>query len=223
MNRNIITTVVLAAAFSISSCTDPKGDGPMNGDKTFPTAEEAVAKAKSDLLQALETTKDLNVGIDPARLREAQQGRLVRYVHVDFERMLAMDSVMSLADVVADEKSMIAPFVLGNEVVGIVEVARVPEGWKVAGLAHKGITDDLNEAGATQLGDAAVTLYEVPNLQLMVYGVQTATGEQYHLTFERFTMREPVPVAAFYPLMRDRAREFNARFGEQAKKGELVK
>jgi hypothetical protein len=68
-----------------------------------------------------------------------------------------------------------------------------------------------------------VTVYEVPNLQVLIYGVRAHEGERYHLSFDRFNLKEPVPISAFYPLLRERALQFNARFGEEVKKGKLVK
>lgn len=215
--------LVVAVAFFISSCSRQQGEGEMNGDKTFSTPEEAVAKAKSDLIGALESNKEIDLGIDLARLREAQQGRLIRYAQVDFGRILTSDSVASLADIVAADKSMIAPFVSDNEVVGIVEVGQATGGWKVAGLGNKAIMDDLNQAGLMRQGNATVTLYEIPNLQLMVYGVRGDGGESYRLNFGRFTLRDSVGVSAFYPVMREQALRFNERFGEELKKGNLVK
>lgn len=195
----------------------------MNGDKTFPTPEEAVAKGKSDLIRVLETNKDLNLGIDLSRLREAQQARLIRYAEVDFGRILTSDSVASLAEIVAADKSMIGPFVSNNEVVGIMEVGKMSDGWKVTGLANKAIMDDLNQTGLMRRPEATVILYEVPNLQLMVYGVKGDRGEYYHLNFERFTLGDSVAISAFYPIMRERALRFYEQFGDELKRGKLVK
>lgn len=214
---------MLAVAFFVSFCSQQEESADMNGDKTFPTPEEAVAKAKSDLLEALETQKDLNLGVDAAQLRQAQPARHIRYAEVDFAKILAADSIASLADIVAADKSMVAPFVLAGQVVAIVEIGKVSDGWKVVGLANKAITDDLNQTGLLRRGEAAVTLYEVPNLQLAIYGARDEGGEFYHLNFEQFKLQERAAISAFYPIVREHALRFQERFGEELKRGKLVK
>ncbi len=218
-----LACLMLAVVFFVSYCSQQDESADMNGDTTFSTPEDAVAKAKSDLLDALETQQDLNLGIDAAKLKQAQQAGLIRYAEVDFDELLASDSVASLDEIVATDRSRIAPFVLTGQVIGIVEVGKVSDGWKVAGLANRAITDDLNQTGLLQRGASAITLYEVPNLQLMIYGARGEDGESYHLDFEQFTLKEGVAVSTFYPIMRERALRFNEQFGDELKEKKLVK
>lgn len=215
-------TLMLAFVSIMSSCSIQKRDGDLSKDKTFRTPEQAVTKAKSDLIQALETKKDLNLGIDLLKIRRAQQATLIRHVELDFGRILIADSVASLTDIASADKGMIAPFVLNNEVVGIVKIAKVSGGWNVIGLSNKAITNDLNQTGLVRLRGVPITLYEVPNLQLMVYAVKGERGENYHLNFERFTLKEGVAISELYPIMRKRALQFNKQFGNELKRRKLV-
>ena len=215
-------TLLLVFVSIMSSCSLQKRDRDLNGDKTFRTPEQAVAKAKSDLIQTLETQKDLNLGIDLLKIRRAQQATTIRHVEVDFGKILASDSVASLTDIVAADKGTIAPFVLNNEVVGIVKIGRVSGGWRVIGLANKAITNDLNQTGLVRQRAVPVTLYEVPNLKLMIYAVKGDRGEYYHLNFERFTLKDSVAISELYPIMRKRALQFNKQFGNELKRRKLV-
>ncbi|MCP4609471.1 MAG: hypothetical protein GY845_12225 [Planctomycetes bacterium] len=215
-------TLMLAFVSIISSCSMQKRDEALSRDKTFRTPEQAVAKAKSDLIQILETKKDLNLGINLSKLREAQQATPIRHVELDFRKILRADSVASLTDVASADKGMIVPFVLDNEVVGIAKIGKVSGGWNVIGLANKIITNDLNQTGLVRRRGAPITLYEVPNLKLMIYAVKGERGEDYRLNLERFTLKESVAISELYPTIRKRAIQFNKQFGDQLKRTKLV-
>jgi len=102
-------------------------------------------------------------------------------------------------------------------------VGKVEGGWKVIGLSNPAVTNDLNTPGIMQNRNAELTLYEVPNLQLFIYGLREDNAERYFLNFENFTMREGLPISAFYPAVRESARRFQKEFGDQLKKEKLVK
>lgn len=189
----------------------------------FATPEEAANKAKNDLIQILETHKDINLGIDAGKLRESQPARLVKYVMVDFNKLLTTESVRSLSDIVASEKSMISPFVLRNEIVGVVEVGRVQRGWRVAGLGNKAIRNDLTESGIMRQTFGEITLYEIPNLHIFIYEVAERDTRRYYLNLDKFSIREGVSISDFYPLIRDKARRFEEEFGDQLRRDMLLK
>ena len=191
--------------------------------KSFATPEEAAAQARNDLIGALEANKELNLGIDLARLRESRPGKFIRYAEVDFEKLLTSKPVTSLSELIKTDKSLITPFVTGNDVVGIAEVAKVSDGWKIIALGNKKISDDLNSAKAVLGEKSAATLYDVPNLQLSIFGVKENSDERYFLEFDQFSLKEGVPVSAFFPLLQEKARQFDKQFGDQVRRQKLVK
>jgi hypothetical protein len=217
--------LLLSFIFVFYSCTNQEGEGEgeMNEQKIYKTPEEAIAKAKSDLIQVLETNKDLDLGIDVEKLRNAETVEPARYAEVDFDKLLRSENVLSLSDISSPPKSMVAPFVLENTVVGVAEVGEVPDGWKIVGLGNKPITDDLNTAGIMLDKEAAVTIYEVPNLQLFIYGVKKEASETYYLNFSEFTLKDSTNLEAFYPVLRESSIQFYKEFGDQLKKEKLVK
>jgi hypothetical protein len=111
---------------------------------------------------------------------------------------------------------------LDNEVVGIAEITKADAGWKVASLGNMAVTNDLNDSRILT-GNDPVTLYEIPNLNIMVYGVQRDAAETYYLNYEKFGMRDSVAISVLYPVIREGAARFNERFGDQLKKEKLVK
>ncbi|MDH3267519.1 MAG: hypothetical protein OEM46_01575 [Ignavibacteria bacterium] len=217
--------LLLSIIFIFYSCQNQEGEGEeeMNEQKIYKTPEEAAVNAKSDLIQVLETKKEIDLGIDVAELRKAELIRPAKYQEVDFEKLLTTETIQRLSDISFSPKSMIAPYVLENNVVGVAEVKEVNDGWKVAGLGNKPITDDLNTTRATLNSNSEVTIYEVPNLQLFIYGVKKEASETYYLNFGEFTLKDSTALKTFYPAIRESAMRFQKKFGEQLKKEKLVK
>lgn len=215
--------LLFSVVFIFYACNSVKGEGKMNEPKIFETPEKAIEKAKNDLIQVLETNKDLDLGIDVDTLRKAEPAKLVPFADVDFEKILSTETIKSLSDVSSPPKSMLAPFVLMNNVVGVVEVGSERNGWKIVGLGNKPITEDLNTARIPLNGNETVTVYEVPNLQIFIYGVKRESGESYFLNFDKHTLKEGTDLQAFYPALRDRAIEFQKEFGDILKKEKLLK
>jgi hypothetical protein len=193
--------LLLSVIFILYACKQEKeeGDGKMNEPKIFNTPEEASAKAKSDLIDVLETNKDLDLGIDIEKLRNSQQARMIQYADVDFQKLLM------------------------NSVVGVVEVGPEQGGWKVVGLGNKPIKEDLNTAGIELNPNADVTVYEVPNLQLYIYGVRKDASETYYLNFGQYTLRDSTSIQDFYPKLHESSIKFQRDYGEILKKEPLVK
>ncbi|MGB5288156.1 MAG: hypothetical protein WBQ32_01405 [Ignavibacteriaceae bacterium] len=217
--------LLLSIIFIFSYCQsqEGEGEGEMNEQKIYKTPEDAALNAKSDLIQVLETNKDIDLGIDVAKLRNAELVRLVKYQEVDFEKMLTTESIQSLSEISFPNKSMVAPFILDDEVVGVAEVNEVRDGWKVAGLGNKPITDDINTTRVNLNNNLEVTIYEVPNLQIYIYGVRKEAAETYYLNFDDFTLKDSTALKTFYPVVRESSIRFQKEFGEQLKKEKLVK
>jgi len=216
-------TCLLLVIFFVFSCSTQKGEIEMSKDKIFTTPEEAAKEAQNNLIQIHESYKDINLDIDINKLRESKLTSLIQYVLVDFEKILSSDSVASLSKIVASDKSIIAPFILNNEIIGITEVVKISDGWKVSGLGNKAIRDDLNHSRVLQTRNPDVTLYEVPNLHLMIYAVFEDNKEVYFLNFDQFTMKEAITIEEFYPVMRERAIQFDKEFGDRLKREKLLK
>jgi hypothetical protein len=215
--------LILSLIFVFYSCAQQEDRNGKEEMKTFTTPEEAAAKAKSDLIELLETQEDLNLQVDISRLRNAELVELIQYLEIDFTKLLNTDSVRSLSDITGSEKNMIAPFVLENSVVSTAEVGKKGEGWQVSGLNNPAVTNDLNTAGIMGNKNAKVTLYEVPNLQVWIYSVQEDTAERYFLNYQNFSQSKASNLKEFYPVLREDARRFQEEFGDRLKDEKLVK
>jgi len=215
----------MLSIFILASCSSQERGEEMakNKNKSYASPEEAANKGKSDLLEVLGTNMDIDLRIDPAKLKEAQLGKLVSYAELDFAKLLMTDSLATLSEIAAGEKSMIAPYVAEGQVVTIIEVGKTSDGWSVTALANSDITNGLNQTGFVGAGEAKTVLYEVPNLNIFIYSITEDAKEQYYLNFEEFTLKQRVELSAFYPLMRKRAIDFEKKFGDRIKSEKLVK
>ena len=136
------------------------------------------------------------------------------------------DSISSLGQLLKEEKSFISPLVADKNVTTVVETAKSEKGWTVIGLGDSQKAADLNtimKAISNDNGASEITLYEIPNLQLFIYGVNTNNQEQYFMNYNQFSMREAVSIQNFYPVLKEDAMRFNKNFGDQIKKAKLVK
>ncbi len=213
----------MLSIFILASCSNQERGEEMAKNKSYASPEEAANKGKSDLLEVLGTNLDIDLRIDPAKLKEAKLGKLVSFAEVDFAKLLTTDSLSTISDIVAGEKSLIAPFVASGQVITIIEVGKTSDGWAVTALANSDIKNALNQIGFVESGEAKTVLYEVPNLNLFIYGVTEDSKERYFLSFEDFTLKQSVELSAFYPLMREKAIEFDKKFGDRLRREKLLK
>ena len=191
----------------------------------FASQEESVRKAMADFLEVLRSGADVQMGVDVATLERAQPGPAVRRVDLDFARLLAADTATSFDQLVAGERNLVVPLMADGRVATIVEIVRDEAGWRVVGLAGQDIASDLSAVLGVAADTAArVTLYEVPNLQARVYGVQTAAGERLFTDYQgRFSVRQGVDAATLLPVLRADAQTFERTYGDSLRTGRLLR
>ncbi len=230
--KNIINIFsLLFLSIILFSCGNQKSETAMNNNNAnqpqfFTTPDEAAKKGRSDLLSILKTNKDINLNIDAGKLENSQPGKLLKHVEIDFNKLIKTDSVSSLSQLSGSELNTLAPFVTGNEIAGIVEINKTPKGWEVAGLGNKNVTDDINEIGRTLNQSPAnmdITVYEVPNLQILIYSVKNADVENYFMNYDKNNLKEAVSIQNFYPMLKEKSVAFERNFGDLVKKQKLVK
>ena len=117
------------------------------------------------------------------------------------------------------------PLVTGDSVVTIVEVNRDDKGWKVIGLAGKDIADDLSAvlrvAGNTP--EAAVTLYDVPNLQTKCRRQEECDGNVFHELRRSVRHQKACQRCRAHPALKAGAIEFQRKYGDALKNQRLVR
>lgn len=229
MNIKVKSMAAMTVFLFLFSFCNGKKETPQNGDsmetpRYFKTPQEAAQKAKQDLLEAMEAHKNLNTGIDPARLKKASPSVMVEYNELDFAKILATQEVENLGSLVLSRRGNIVPFVLDGTVIGVVEINNSQEGWEISGLANKSLTDDLNASRLIAKGKTKITLYELPNLQLRIYAAAgLLRREVYYTNFEQLRIDDSVPISTLYPLLRKKSQEFEKLYGKELKEKQLLK
>lgn len=216
---------LLAGAVACEKEADTVAEMVPEKPQYFATQDEAIQKAIADFRAVLTSGTDIELGIDVETLTRTQHGRPVRRVELDFDKLLEVDAAATFEQLVGSERNLVIPLIADQAVATIVEVARDEGGWRVVGLAGQDIAGDLSAVLAIA-GDSAesVTLYEVPNLQVRVYGVTSASGETLHTNYgDRFDIRKGIDAAALLPVLRADAQEFQRKYGDALRKGKLVR
>lgn len=225
---HIFLVCVLAVA-ALMACNQQKKaqDQQTQPPQTFPSAREAALKAKSDLLAIQRSDQKIQLAPDMAALEAAEPGEPIRYVTLDFQKLLQADSAANLDQLAMSSVTSIVPMNTPNGIVTVVQLSQDDKGWQVAGIGDREIADDLQTLRGV-LGDAfatsAITIYHLPNLESKLYSVKTPDGERLYTRYQdRFDLREGRAPAQVLPILKADAAQFEKAFGEQLRKGRLVR
>lgn len=218
----VVAVLLCTVACTKSASTD---DDDQSTTQYFSSADEAVAKAKADLLAVLETDKSINLGIETASLQNAQPGKAIVHAVVDFNRLTTLDSLADFSKIVAENSNTLVPLVNQGNVVTVVEINQDSKGWKVAGLGHAAFTNQINAVAAQfqNAGDVEVQLYEVPNLDAYIYVVRAQGAQHYFTDYQGSSLRERVNPTEIVARLKADAEIFIKNYGDQLKGGKLVK
>ncbi len=221
-----IAAILLLGAIFLFACN--KKNQQMGDDNTpppsFGTPEEAVNKAKQDLLELLRTNKSINLGLDAAAVEKSQPGKPSRSFQVDFNRLLGQDTASTLGQFAQSGGNTIVPLVADGKALTIIEVNQDDKGWRVAGIGNEELRQGLSTVREVTGGEAEVAVYEVPNLNATVYGTSTPNGEVYYTDYGgKFNLREGVRLESLLSVLREDARAFYGKYGDLLKKQQLVK
>lgn len=202
------------------------GNGASAQRQGFRTPEEAVKKAQSDLMEVLRSGKGFNLGVTAEQLANAAPASNIEHHELDFNKLLRAENVKSLRELTAGRQSFTTPLVSRGRVVTVVEIAQVAEGWNVVGIAGAGETEELNmlPEDLRKEGFKNVRIFEVPNLQAVVYTAENADGEMSFTNYgDKFSVKEGVRTEELVRVLNEDARRFQEEFGDQLKEGKLVK
>lgn len=187
-----------------------------NDPTTFPTAQEAAARARQDLVSLLRTQPSLNLGLDLASMESAQPGPPVPSYQVTFESLLQASELTALR---GHQLGTFVPLVAGNNLVTAVQVARRGEGWSVVSLGEKAIADDLAALRRAAPGPVdGVVIYSLPHSGAQLYEV----GGLVHTRYPGFSLEQGVPPDAILPVLKRDAAEFQRVHGDALKAKKLV-
>jgi len=202
------------------------GNGVSAQRQGFKTPEEAVKKAQADLMEVLRSDKGFNLGVTSEQLANAAPASRIEHHELDFNKLLQAESVNRLEQLSAGRQSFTTPLVSRGQVVTVVEIAQAAEGWNVTGLAGAAQSKDLNmlPEEIRKEGFRRVKIFEVPNLNVVVYTAENADGELSYTNYgDKFSIREGVRTEELVRVLNEDARRFQDEFGDQVKERKLVK
>lgn len=229
MKASIITAAGLTAAalvlFSAASCSRNKD---MNQGSPSPphfqTSEEAVAQGKRDLLEALRLNPGINLGVDAAQVEKSAPDQPLAITEVDFQKLLEAQSVDSLQSLAGASRGNATPLLADDQVVSLVETSNDARGWKVSAIGNQALREELNQIRATPYGAGKLEYFEVPNLDARIYAATLEDGKTGYLTsYGGLSLRQPVGIEELLPRLKHDALEFQKRYGDELKRGKLVK
>ncbi|HKX85845.1 MAG TPA: hypothetical protein VJL37_04180 [Flavobacterium sp.] len=207
--QSIIT--FLFAVFSIS----------MNAQTTANNGvREAAMKGKADLIKILSENRDFNFGVSAKDVEAAQVSNPIEIFSTDFNKLLA-DNGSNITSVSRSESVFIVPFANNGRVITTVSVASDSKGTKVVELVNQQYSSELNELPAEikRANFRGLRFIHVPNIQATVYIFE----DKCYTSYNGRSLREGISISEISRQLQNDAKVFQTRFGEELKKGKLVR
>lgn len=221
--KSIIPVIFIA---TMISCGDMKDDGnaQAQGDKPkmYTSAADAAAAAKNDMIAAME--QGVNFGVDKEKLRSSTPAAPVMQQMINFDALLKADSAATLESMASGEAVTAVPFIIGPEVVTVVTLRTDNNQYGIGTLGDKQLSTELDMVSRVAGGTANLAIYEVPNLNATIYAAKDATGAMmYYTSYNGMSLRQPMMGSDLVRLLHMDAEGFQKQFGDELKKGKLVR
>ena len=191
----------------------------------FSTPQEAANRAKSDLLAVLRSRKEIALGLEPQTIEKSQPATPIKQYQITFEDLVSANAFATLN---RNELATVVPLVADDTVATIVEVAKDETGWRVASLADKSLSSELDVVRKAAGPQAGIVIYDLPHSGSKVYGVtQPAAAEPsatlVYTNYTGFDLREAVPAERLLAVLKQDAAEFQRKYGDDLKNRKLAR
>lgn len=188
--------------------------------KTYATVTEAAVAAKEDMLKAMET---VDFGVNGDKLRSSAPGAPVYKYELDWNALLKADSTATPENMAAHGSVTIVPLINKDEVITVVSLMEDNGQFGIGGLGDKQISNELDMVRrADSLGmQSEVSIYEVPNLQALVYSVKGSN--MYYTSYNNNSIRQGIIGPELVKLLKAEAMNFERLYRDELKKGDLLK
>lgn len=190
----------------------------------FSTPQEAANKAKNDLLTVLRFRKEIALGLEQQTIEKSQPSTPIRQFQITFEDLASADSFTALR---RNELATVVPLVADGTVATVVGLAKDEAGWKIAFLADKSLSSELDVVRKAAGPLAETVIYDLPHSGEKVYAaMQAATGgggTTLYTNYTGFNLREPVSAERLLPVLKQDAAEFQRKYGDQLKRQRVVR
>ena len=218
MKRILIYFVLTMAVICSMGCQKEAGQRTY-----FSAPQEAANKAKNDLLTLLRSRKDIALGLEQQTIEKSQPAAPVKQYQITFEDLAAADSFTALQ---RNELATVVPLVADGTVTTVVGLAKDEAGWKIASLADKSLSSEVDVVRKAA-GQAAIVIYNLPHSGERVYAamqpVTRGAGTLLYTNYTGFNLREPAPAERLLPVLKQDAAEFQRKYGEELKRQRVVR
>ena len=218
MKHILIYFVLTMAVFCSMGCQKEAGQ------RIFSAPLEAANKAKNDLLTLLRSRKDIALGLEQQTIEKSQPAAPVKQYQITFEDLAAADSFIALR---RNQMATVVPLVADGTIATVVGVAQDEAGWKIAFLADKGLSSELDVVRKAVGPHAEIDIYNLPHSGERVYAamqpVTRGAGTLLYTNYTGFNLREPAPAQRLLQVLKQDAAEFQRKYGEDLKRQRVVR
>ena len=181
---------------------------------------EAAAKGKSDLIKILSENRDFNFGVTAKDVESAQIANPIEVFSTDFSKLLS-DNGSNISNVSRSENVFIVPFANDGRVITTVSVASDSKGTKVVELVNQQHSSELNQLPAEikRANFRGLKFIHVPNIEATLYIFE----DRCFTSYNGRSLREGTSISEISRQLQNDAKEFQVKFGEELKRGKLVK
>jgi hypothetical protein len=190
----------------------------------FSTPQEAANKGKNDLLAVLRSRRHIALGLEEQTIEKSQPAAPIKQFQITFEDLASADSFSALRQ---NELATVVPLVADGTVATVVGLAKGEAGWKVAFLADRSLSSELDVVRKAVGPPVEIVIYDLPHSGEKVYAaMQPATGgggTMLYTNYPGFNLSEPVPTERLLPVLKRDAAEFQRKYGDELKRQRIVR
>lgn len=181
---------------------------------------EAAIKGKSDLVKILSENKEFNFGVSAREVEASQITNPIESFYTNFERLLN-DTTGNIIVISGSEQKFIVPFSIDNQVITTVSVVSDSKGTKAVELVNQQYKTELNQLPAEmrRINYKGLKFIRVPNIEASLYIFE----DKCYTSYKGGNLREGISISEMTRKLQNDAREFQTKFGEELKKGRLVR
>lgn len=187
--------------------------------KTYTSANAAALAAKQDMMEA---SSQVAFGINKEQLRAATPANPIMKQTIDWDALLKADTNTIPEALKGNDNVTIVPLVNDNNVVTVISLMHEGEQYTIGGLGDKQLSSELDMVRKVE-PKGMIQIYEVPNLNATIYSVEGNSAVRYYTSYSNYSLRQALDSRTLIGLLRADAARFEKMYGDQLKKGKLVK
>ena len=190
-----------------------------NQKKTYPSANAAALAAKQDMIDA---SSQVAFGINKEQLRAATPANPIMKQNIDWNNLLKADSSTIFEDLKSNDNVTIVPLASDDNIVTVVSLMHEGDQYTIGALGDKQLSSELDMVRKAE-PKGMIQIYEVPNLNAVIYSVESDSTTHYYTSYNNNSLRQAIDSRTIIGVLKTDAARFEKMYGDQLKKGKLVK